>query len=220
MQIIDCLAITAVQCFFVLLTEMPSKPQSNSIYNTFTGWVFFPHWVCPNYSSSPHSYIRYERQSVWTIGTRMPRAHCSAPDSWGYLCSSPPQRCCNNFTAAAQIRFISDFKPSQRAMANAPRQGEAPTCCTRCPCGTGHPNQQAAGPGGSILASRPPCLSPKICAIIHDPMVQTRGTKSRYETRDPHLSNTYSQDLNLANVDQAHLWSQFRCVDECTDGQK
>lgn len=44
MQIIDCLAITAVQCFFVLLTEMPSKAQSNSIYNTLAGWDF-PHWV-------------------------------------------------------------------------------------------------------------------------------------------------------------------------------
>lgn len=58
MQIIDCLAITAVQCFFVLLTEMPSKPQSNSIYHTFTGWGFFPHWVYTNCSPFPHSYMR------------------------------------------------------------------------------------------------------------------------------------------------------------------
>lgn len=49
MQIIDCLAITAVQCFFVLLAEMPSKPPSKSIQG-----VIFSHWVYTNYSLSPH----------------------------------------------------------------------------------------------------------------------------------------------------------------------
>ena len=80
MQIIDCLAITAVQCFFVLLTEMPSKPQSNSIYNTFTGFFFLFGFILTILPLPTHTYIQGS-QSIWTTGTQMPRAHCSAPDS-------------------------------------------------------------------------------------------------------------------------------------------
>jgi len=80
MQIIDCLAITAVQCFFVLLTETPSKPKSNSIYNIFTGVFFLIGFIRTALPLPTHACVEV-RQSVWTIGTQTPRAHCSAPDS-------------------------------------------------------------------------------------------------------------------------------------------
>lgn len=66
MQIIDCLAITAVQCFFVLLTEMPSKAQSNSIYNTLAGWDF-PHWVYLTILPLPTHAYAPGRQSLWIM---------------------------------------------------------------------------------------------------------------------------------------------------------
>lgn len=66
MQIIDCLAITAVQCFFVLLTEMPSKAQSNSIYSTLTGWDF-PPWVYPTVLLLPTHAAVPGRQSPWIM---------------------------------------------------------------------------------------------------------------------------------------------------------
>lgn len=46
---------------------------------------------------------------------------------------------------------MSDFKPSQWAMASAPKQGRAPGCCTTHRT----PNQQTAGPGGDILVFWP-----------------------------------------------------------------
>lgn len=57
MQIIDCLAITAVQCFFVLLTEMPSKPQSNSTDNALIG-NFFSRLVYAILSLPTHASIQ------------------------------------------------------------------------------------------------------------------------------------------------------------------
>lgn len=80
MQIIDCLAITAVQCFFVLLTEMPSKPQTKSLYNTVTGFFFLVRFMLTILPLLTRTYVE-GRQCMGYIGTEMPRAHCSAPDS-------------------------------------------------------------------------------------------------------------------------------------------
>lgn len=70
MQIIDCLAITAVQCFFVLLTEMPSKPRSNSIDNTFIG-IFFPSLgLYELFSLSPLMHAFKEGRASGLLGCR------------------------------------------------------------------------------------------------------------------------------------------------------
>lgn len=107
---------------------------------------------------------------------------------------------------------MSDFKPSQWATASVSKQGRAPVCCT--PHRT--PNQQAAGPGGSILEFRyfgqqTPCMTAKICANIHNPRVQTQRRKSRYKTWAPTLAG-----FRLRAV--FGWWgpgtSQFGCVGE------
>jgi len=38
------------------------------------------------------------------------------------------------------------------------------------------------------FGQQPPCLSPEVCAVIHDPVVQPRRIKSVYEMSDPTLA--------------------------------
>lgn len=125
MQIIDCLAITAVQCFFVLLTEMPSKPQSNSTDNAFIG-NFFPHLVYAILSLFTHAYIQGSPERTFFPQTHrgICVAHCPRDAT---VCSCHPDT------------ISSHFKPPQWEIANVPKQGDSPGSCIVYLWGVGIP---------------------------------------------------------------------------------
>lgn len=115
MQIIDCLAITAVQCFFVLLTEMPSKPQSNSTDNAFIE-NFFSHLFYAILSLPTHIYTQGSPDRAFFSQTHRGAcvAHCPRGAT---VCSCHPDS------------ILSHFKLPQWETADAPKQRDSPGGC-------------------------------------------------------------------------------------------